>query len=304
VSLVTPLHTKGYALARSLLNLALFLTLAANDAHTLFPIGTGLSEGPRCEVAAYSAFCWLPTSQFDLVKAVCLVVLGLGVLGFYPRLLALPQWLIAFSVQATVSTIDGGSHVAYILTTLMLPLSLSDPRRNSWSGAAPILREPWRAFVGTSTVALRVQMAFIYFHAFVGKLFVHEWTDGTAVYYWFNNPALGISPWLQDAVHALVTTRLVVVITWGTLALEWLLATALFSSRRYYVRWFVLGVAFHAVIAVALGLVTFGLAMTAGLCLYFPGAVEALGSGVKQGWRFVYERRLRTLARVQGGQHV
>ena len=102
----------------------------------------------------------------------------------------------------------------------------------------------------------------------MAKLGVPEWVDGTAVYYWMNDPSFGPSGWLRPFVMSLMTSRLVVAVTWGTIVLEFALALGLVVSPRARPYLLVFGISLHAAIGVVIGLTSFALAMIAALILY------------------------------------
>jgi hypothetical protein len=123
---------------------------------------------------------------------------------------------------------------------------------------------------------IRFQVAIIYFHALIGKLNVDDWVNGTVLYYWFTEPTIGLPAWLSG-LTPLLTTRLVVVLTWATLLLEAALFMALImpkSARKY---WLVAGIVFHSLIAISMGLVSFAIAMFAALVLYLQPFDEEFG---------------------------
>lgn len=41
-------------------------------------------------------------------------------------------------------------------------------------------------------VFIRMQVSILYFHSFTAKIANEEWLDGTAVYYYFLDPMLGL----------------------------------------------------------------------------------------------------------------
>lgn len=153
------------------------------------------------------------------------------------------------------------------------PFALTDPRRWHWGKVAteaPVGREELARLLAISSyVVIRIQVAGIYFHAATAKFRVEEWVDGTAVYYWFTHPSFGMAPWLEPLVMPLLTNPITVsLLTWGALLLEVFLFTGLVIEKRYR-RWLlILGITFHAGIALIHGLISFGLAMWAALILY------------------------------------
>jgi antimicrobial peptide system SdpB family protein len=177
-------------------------------------------------------------------------------------------WL-SFSLQANALVVEGGDQITSVLTMLLLPVALTDPRRWHWDPAPVGTNTEARFVARTALTAIRVQVAGIYFHAAVGKFAVEQWTDGTALYYWLLHPTFGAAPWLAPALgQALRNGFVVCAMTWSVLVLEFTLAAALIARRRLWPRLFWAGIALHAGIIVMQGLVSFGLVMFAALLLY------------------------------------
>jgi antimicrobial peptide system SdpB family protein len=116
---------------------------------------------------------------------------------------------------------------------------------------------------------IRLQVAVVYLHASVGKMKVEEWTNGTAVYYWFLHPVFGAADWLRPVLVPLLMSPVpVTVLTWGAVILELILFAGLFMERRHR-RWLLwVGLAFHFGIVLVHGLVGFFFAMAGALILY------------------------------------
>jgi antimicrobial peptide system SdpB family protein len=155
----------------------------------------------------------------------------------------------------------------------LIPITLADPRRTHWSPPPPAsdrIRGIVSEELARSTLfVLRLQVAAIYFHAAVGKMRVTEWTDGTAVYYWFTHALFGAPSWLESfVVRVLSVPDVVVAVTWGVILLELLLFIAVAIDRRWWPPLLVLGLAFHSGIVLVHGLVSFFFAMAGALLLY------------------------------------
>lgn len=115
--------------------------------------------------------------------------------------------------------------------------------------------------------AIRIQVSIIYFHAFVAKLNMEEWLNGTILYYWLTDSTIGLPDFLKMAMP-IITSSFIVILTWYSLILEILLFMALVvpkNKRRYLL---VAGIIFHLGIALSMGLISFGFAMIAALILY------------------------------------
>jgi len=125
-------------------------------------------------------------------------------------------------------------------------------------------------WVGVILFAARLQVAYVYFEAAIVKLSNPLWSDGTAMWLWVQNGGFGATPAVSSALQALLAhPATAVATTWGTIALElFLCLTIVFapaSRRRLRLTALVCGILFHLTIAVVMGLVTFGIVMTAAL---------------------------------------
>ncbi len=266
--------TNVYGLARTLLALGTATTLAFTPTGYLFQRLAADAEAPACSGArAIGAFCLAPSPWLEPVRWLLVLLLLVIASGWRPRLTAPVHFWIAFSVANNATVVDGGDHVTLVLTVLLLPLALTDVRRWHWDPPASTVatgpREEAARFIARVALTLiRVQVACIYFHAAVGKFGVEEWVDGTAVYYFFQDPTFGGTPFVLALLRPVLRTPLVCAITWGTLVLEYLLSAALFMPRRYWRPLLAAGLALHLGIAWVHGLVSFGFAMSAALVLF------------------------------------
>src|SRR5207249_9170105 len=105
-------------------------------------------------------------------------------------------------------------------------------------------------------------------HAAVAKWSVAEWSNGTILYYWFNDPFIGAPSWLKPLMMPVLTSPFVAILTWGSLVLEIMLFTALVMPKKRRAIMLIAGILFHGAIALTMGLVSFGIAMSAALVLY------------------------------------
>lgn len=267
--------TNVYGLARTFLALGTLLTLCFNDVGILFRQGVGVEEFPSCiGPSAYSLFCFF-SHDLVLAKGISIVILLSVISGFYPRITGILHWWVSFSFMNSSLIVDGGDQVTAVLTLLILPICLTDGRRNHWQNATspveiPSLGLNIRQIVAFSTLwIIRIQVAFIYFHAGIAKLEVEEWANGTALYYWFNNTMLGASDWLSPILNLMTSNAVFVSFsTWGILLLEILLFAAIFMRKKDREKLLIVGIVFHFGIILIFGLVSFFCAMAAALILY------------------------------------
>jgi antimicrobial peptide system SdpB family protein len=264
--------TNVYGLARSMLAVATLLTLLANPAGELFrPLvidDPGIID--RRAIDGLSLFL-LARDHLGLAKVVAILLLVPVIIGWRPRLTALPHWWISYSLAASGSTIDGGDLVAATLSLLLLPVALTDRRAWQWRGIGDG-GGPASVAAQTGLLLVRVQVSVIYLFAAVLKLQSETWSNGTALYYWWTHPKFGgWGPfrWLTDLLGP---TRWVVPMTWGVLVLELCLAFSLVAPPRLRTRLLPVAVLFHVGIALLHGLPTFALTMIAALVMYLRPA--------------------------------
>ncbi|MEP6993999.1 MAG: sporulation-delaying protein SdpB family protein [Acidobacteriota bacterium] len=276
--------TNVYGVARTVIASATLLTLLFNPASTLFRPASGVATCPNCfGMGEIGLFCLFGRSHLELARWLAVAILAVVASGWRPRVTGLPHWWIAFSLQSSAMTIDGGDQVAAVLTLLMLPLTLTDDRRWHWVArsprANPAREAVMRVIALSALLAIRIQVAGIYLHAAVGKMKVPEWVDGTVLYYWFTDPTFGAPPWLRSILLPLLQNGITVsLMTWGSMVLELFLFAALVMPKRAWRPFLIAGVAFHGGIALIQGLFSFSLTMAGALILYLRPIQEEFGA--------------------------
>jgi antimicrobial peptide system SdpB family protein len=150
-----------------------------------------------------------------------------------------------------------------------LPICFLDHRRWHWGE----LRFSEHSFSGTivATVALlcSLQLAFIYGHASIGKMFVPEWANGTALFYWAHHPSFGAVGFIREILDWIFCwDPSVTLVTWAVMLTELYLAGALFYGKENRNLAFRLGVMLHLGILALHGLLGFVLIMLAALIFY------------------------------------
>ncbi|MFK3983262.1 sporulation-delaying protein SdpB family protein [Micromonospora sp. NPDC050397] len=260
----------GLGLARTLLALATLGTLLATSSSVLLsPLADG-TKGAVCAGPMQAGlWCVVPAWQGEAARWLSVAVLLVVASGWRPRFTGVLHWWVSWSLLVNTSIVDGGDQVTAVLTLLLIPVTLTDPRRWHWS--RPPVREPGLARLVACVVLIlvQVQVAVLYLHASVAKLGVREWADGTSLYYWLRNPTFGAPDWLRPLVDVVTDSSLgVALLTWGSVALEFALALAILLGPAAKRRLLVAGLLFHASIAIAMGLISFSTAMGAALLLY------------------------------------
>lgn len=275
--------TNVYGLARTILALGTFLTLAASTTDILFRPAVGQADAPKCGgLARIGVFCLLD-DNLEVARWIAMALLLVIASGWRPLVTGPVHWWITNSFAFSMTIPDGGDHLTSLLTFLLLPLTLTDRRRWHWAPAEEAEAEPSPArdtaklFAFSAIAVIRLQMAGVYFHAAVAKFGVAEWADGTALYYWLNDPVFGAPHWARSFLSPVLENALAVAaITWGSMLIELALFLGLVVHRRFWKYLLPLGLVFHWAIALSMGLLSFSTAMSGALLLYLRPFDEEL----------------------------
>lgn len=263
--------TNVYGLARTIIASATALTLIFNQSSNLFRPASGIEGSPPfCTgVKAIGLFCLEPRSHLEPARWVAIAALLLVASGWRPRFTGVLHWWVSFSLFSSAIVVDGGDQTAAVLSFLLIPVTLTDPRRWHWdpmptgqSDASKLVAKTWLSLV-------RLQVAGIYLHAAAGKFAVEEWADGTALYYWLLHPSLGAPDWLAPSLQRLLLIGpFVSLLTWSIVVLEFFLAAGLLAPKSTQKWLLACGITLHLGIIVLHGLVSFGSTMVAALILF------------------------------------
>tara|TARA_R110002033_G_C3880145_1_gene237964 strand:- start:85 stop:993 length:909 start_codon:yes stop_codon:yes gene_type:complete len=266
-------YTNVIGLSRSILALGTLLTLLFNPLSNIVHehIDNGLINPFLSEISTakkYNFFLLLGFDNIIIMKWLAIIILGVTISGFYIKITSLLHWYIAISFLYFSSIIDGGDQIASILSLLLIPLLLTDKRKNHWSKTNPY-QSPLNLFGLFSIWAIRLQVAVIYFHASVGKIPENEWSNGTAIYYWFNHSVFGMPIWFSSFVNQILSNSIMVSFaTYGVIILEVMLFLGLTASIKYRKRLLILGLIFHLNIIIFHGIFSFFFSISAGLILF------------------------------------
>lgn len=260
----------SYALGRTLLAAAALFTWLANPVAYLFRGPTGGPSTAVCEgVGRYGLFC--QPFELELARWVAIGGLVLVLSGWRPRWTGILHWWITVSLQCNATLVDGGESVASVLTLLLVPLTLTDGRKNHWHaptafGGAPRYRARLVALVASTLIV--VQVCGIYAHAAIGKFSVDQWTNGTALYYWLSDGLFRAPDWVRPMVSlALEQGSVATLMTWSVLGLEFALGASLWMTPRARRTAFVLGCGLHLGIFFLQGIASFSMTMLGALVM-------------------------------------
>ena len=274
-------YSNVVGVSRSLLALGTLLTLLFNSSATLIQRnieGTPFNPmlDPAEKINQFNFFLLLGVEYFDLMRIAAILILMLVISGYYIKISCLLHWWISISFFFSSSVIDGGDQIAAVLSFFLIPLCLTDKRKNHWENIEPYISSK-NLFGIFSVFLIRLQVAFIYLHAAVGKFEVEEWMNGTALYYWLNHSFFGSSDHLLPWINTILRYDWIVTMsTYGVLAFELALFLALAASKRYRKTLLPWAIAFHFLIIIFHGIFSFFFSIVAGLIIYLYPTNEPL----------------------------
>ncbi|WCT13505.1 sporulation-delaying protein SdpB family protein [Mucilaginibacter jinjuensis] len=260
-----------YGVGRSVLAIGTLITLIFNSDVTLF--GDIHSQGflnyKVIGLANFSLFYVLKAHIF-YAKIVSIAILTLTLSGWRPRYTCILHWYVAFSFNLFTQVADGGDQITSVLTFLLIPICLLDNRKNHWTAGSLLTKNVYLGLIRYFVyILIRLQVAILYFDAAIEKFKITEWVNGTALWYWFNDPIVGLNSfWKPLLLPALKNPVFVTLLTWTPVGFELLLFLGLTIKKGYRPYLLILGIGFHFVILVIHGLVSFFFAMSGALILY------------------------------------
>lgn len=266
--LLDPVRGPWLGVARTLIALGTLGTLALTPTSALFNHLRFFGQAPFCDgLAAVSIFC-IGSSQLGLIRAGAIAILLVVAIGWLPAWTAVPHWWVSFSVFQSVGLPDGGDQIAMILSGLLIPVLIFDSRTWHWQRASAEPDGARAAITWTAVWAIRLQISFLYLQAGISKLYVPEWRDGTALYYWSTNVMFGASSTMEPVARAIYNTPFLMGVLGGfTILLELVLGVAILLPPRVRHFLFPLGLVLHFSIGVAIGLWSFAFIMFGALVL-------------------------------------
>lgn len=272
-------YTNVIGLSRSILALGTFLTLLFNPINELFhrttenKILNSLLD-PLLPINKYNFFILFGFENIIYMKFLALIILIILITGYFIKITSILHWWISISFLYFSSTIDGGDQINSILTLLIIPLCLTDSRKNHWKAIRPF-ESPKTIIAIFSVWIIRLQIAIIYFHTSISKFEVTDWKNGTAIYYWLNHGSFGMPTYLERPMNYILSNFVVVsLITYGVLVFEILLFLAYTSTIKYRKKILYFGILFHFSFILFHGIFSFFFSMAAGLILYLYPTYE------------------------------
>lgn len=258
--------TNVYGLARSIIASATLLTLIFNSTDILMVNTDGCQHLP-----IPTAFCLTKSIiSPEAIRYIFIIIMILTVAGWRPRITGILHFFVVYNIHSNALIIDGGEHIASLISFWLIPITLCDPRKWHWNLLDNHLTiNIYQKFISWLFFKfIKIQVAIIYINAAIVRLKNPEWVDGTALYYFLNDTLLGHPPHLSWVLVPVVESKLVVLITWGTTITELVLFAGLFAASKTKKYILALGLLLHLGIALTIGIVTFSIVMVGTLLLY------------------------------------
>ena len=148
-------------------------------------------------------------------------------------------WWVTFSFFTSSPIIDVGDQITSIITLLLIPVCITDKRQWHREQKEPeyerlnIWQQYKHLFILSFLIVIKIQVSVVYFHAATAKLSVEEWTNGTALYYWFTHDVFGMGSFLEPLLMPLLLNPvLLTLMTWSVIIFEILLFAACLMSKK------------------------------------------------------------------------
>lgn len=267
--------TNVYGVSRSIIAINLLVTLIFTNHNYLFPKIGGSPIKPYNYFYEKISIFYLFQENLNIAVILSIIILLLVIIGFYPQITGFLHWWITYSYMISSVLIEGGDQIASIITLFLIPICLTDNRKNHWFKNSDTKQNPkLKLFIWSIYFIIILQISIVYFHAGIDKMKVEEWLNGTATYYWFTHSIFGVPESLRSNV-AIIFSNLHIsfLFTWGTILFEILLSSWIFMKRNNW-NWkllFLLLLIFHLGIALVHGLVSFMFTMIGcGILYLFP----------------------------------
>lgn len=267
------LFNEKIAFTRFLLALGALLTIILNDVKYITNFNLILTdETTFTSIVFFKQFSIFSLFSLVVAKILSIIILLFVFSGYFPQLSCFLQAWVHLSICNSFLGVDGGDQIASNLSLLLIPICLFDNRLNQWKAKKEITikrRKAINVFFNIYFFLILLQVAVIYLHAGVGKLYNSEWKDGTCAYYWFTNNVFGAPIYMQKLYNLITLSSFAPIVTWSVIILELGLFTCILATnKKIKITFLILGLLFHFDIAITHGLITFFFSMAAALILY------------------------------------
>lgn len=251
--------TPVLGLSRSLLALCTLSTIAVNDINLIIQKAEISKSNLLIDrINIFSLF----SEHLIAAQIISIVILLFVISGFYPFLTAILHWWVALSYKNSSMFINGGDTIAGVITLLLIPICLFDKRRNHWQKSIDQHTPLASIWCYVAFITLHLQISFIYFDACISKLVIPEWKSGTAIWYYSYYSVFQYIK-IPFMLEILSNSIICFTLTYSVLILEFLLAISIFQKgvAKYKLILFIIGILFHLIISIEIGILNFAFTM-------------------------------------------
>lgn len=259
--------TKIYGIGRSVLAFGTLLTLLCNSDTVIFSAEKLLPVNHH-NIDVINLFVLIGYHHLWLSKLIAIIILLAVIAGIYPKITGMLHWWVSFSVFHGLLILDGGDQVTMVLTFFLIFITVLDKRKNHWS--EPVAQSPVSRYIGNIfLLIIRVQISILYLVAALSKLHVHEWVDGSAMYYFLTDNSFAAPDYLMWLVKPVVSnSAMSCILTWGSIGFEFIMAAAILLNENIRRKLFKAAILFHLLIFIFMGIGSLFFAMAGSLVLY------------------------------------
>ena len=259
-------HGFQLTLARSVLASSTFLVLLLNPTSVLLhdPSLVGTTPSSCTGIASAGAFCLAPDNLGELVRWLLVAMCIPTLLGVMPAVSAPLHAYAAFSLASNTVGIEGGDYLETTVSVVLAVVCCTDRRWNGWRPRDTALRQRRNIPAHVLLLALKLQLAYVYLEAATVKQAHPIWADGSALWYWVQQPNFGARSEVREFLEWVLSHGTILhAATWGVIVTEYVLAVSVLAARSRTPRLLTLGASatLHLVFSMVLGLVTFEISM-------------------------------------------
>lgn len=261
-------QNRAYIYGRSLLLVSTILVLLFNSTNIMMSYNKDHLSCSDLPIPTFFCISNMFNMDYELIRWMMLIILVIALMGFLPFITGLLHWYICYSIQQNFLPVDGGDQISLVITFLLIPITLLDFRFNYFLSKRKELNQYIVNITGCFMILIKIQVFLIYMNAAIERLKNKEWADGTALYYFFGDSVFGMPKWEYQLTSFIWESNLIILITWLVTALEFFIAFNLIPNKVTNKIALILGIAFHILIGLAIGIWTFSIVMIACLIFY------------------------------------
>lgn len=248
---------------RYLLGSSSIFILLFNDIRLLIPLDYHNNIISLCsEHILYNLnyFSFFSYEEIETAKWLGIILILISFFNILKPISIFIHYIVSLSIFHSSLISEGGDQINMILLSFILIFQIF----------RDISKKNENFIIKLFLFCVKLQCSVIYLQASVSKLYVTEWSDGTAIYYWLNHNIFGLNKPILEYINYLLQFPLIVsFITLGVIIFELFLSYAIWAEFKHKTIVMIAGIFFHFIIFLVHALPTFYLSMTALIILSF-----------------------------------